>query len=128
MSSDEFQHQTAETLCDAAYWRRICPELHCCDVDYQQSIQQQSPCKRKQISKARQGLSTDGFASIKTASLSWSASISKLAAAVLRLHKLGHPPTAIAAYDETWVIGRDAATIMSGTTGNSPVMDVLSVS
>ena len=136
----------------AAYWRRICPELHVCDERFLAaaaaagclSADKQPPCSGARVGWTRERLLADGYATIKPSELGWSnlverpsgefaldpaagaaAPAARLADGVRRLMAAGWPPTAIVLYDEAWLMGADAGRLMSGATGNMPVFDTL---
>ena len=72
---------------DPEYWRRLCPELHCCDAEFQQRILANSPkpCKRSALKAARGLLIEEGFAVVPRKSICWSVAVERLAAAVLKM-------------------------------------------
>jgi hypothetical protein len=130
---------TVEELRSPGYWRRICPHLHVCDAELQACILgvrssgggggdgggDDGCCSSADARAVRRRLISEGYAHLSPAALSWSTDVAALAEGVRCLARHGWPATALAVYDEAWVLGRDAAAIMLQATGNTPVMDSL---
>ena len=110
------------------YWRTICPHLHVSDPAAQRDLLAAASdccCSDAAAGATRQRLIDEGYAALTPEALQWSAPVGALAEGARRLAAAGWPATALAVYDESWALARDAARMMERVTGNSPVMDTL---
>ena len=110
------------------YWRAICPHLHVSDPTAQRDLLAAASdccCSDAAAGATRQRLIDEGYAALTPEALQWSAPVGALAEGARRLAAAGWPATALAVYDESWALARDAARLMERVTGNSPVMDTL---
>lgn len=112
----------------ADYWREICPHLHVADAAKQADLLGAAAaccCSDTAAGGVRQRLIDEGYASLKPDVVQWSTPVDQLAQGARCLAEHGWPATALAIYDESWALGRDAAELMRRATGNAPVMDTL---
>jgi|EP01046_Picozoa_sp_COSAG06_P003173 hypothetical protein len=119
---------TVERIFSTEYWRAICPHLHVSDTTAQAALLAAAPpccCSDADADATRRRLIDEGYASLKPSALRWSTPVEALAEGARCLAAHGWPATALAVYDESWALGRDAAELMRRATGNAPVMDTL---
>ena len=115
-------------MMSADYWRAICPHLHVGDAAAQARLLAASAaccCSDGDAQTARRRLIDEGYASLHPEALQWSTPVMALAEGARCLAAHGWPATALAVYDESWALSRDAAELMRRATGNAPVMDTL---
>lgn len=119
---------TLDQMFSADYWRAICPHLHV-DSEAKQAdlLAAAAPCCCSDTAAAavRRRLIDEGYASLKPDAVRWSTPVEDLAHGARCLAEHGWPATALAIYDESWALGRDAAELMRRATGNTPVLDTL---
>ena len=105
--------QTITTLLDPLYWLEVCPWLSCGGACV---LSLPTPCTDAVTSLRTESLRTRGFFRIEAAdSPSPQCLASALEAGVLRLVELGHSPTSIMVFDESWEMGRLVQAQVSAT-------------
>eukprot|EP00803_Ostreobium_quekettii_P009772 evm.model.scf_316.1 EVM.evm.TU.scf_316.1 scf_316:5447-7886(-) len=116
--------QTAQSVLDPNYWRRVCPSLHVDDAALQASA---APLPADPIGCAnlRQRINLDGYAQISAADLPWSSGVGPMADGVAQLQAQGWPPSFVAIFDEAWLMASEISAIIEAATGNKINMDVL---
>eukprot|EP00929_Paragymnodinium_shiwhaense_P002426 TRINITY_DN102663_c0_g1_i1.p2 TRINITY_DN102663_c0_g1~~TRINITY_DN102663_c0_g1_i1.p2 ORF type:complete len:477 (-),score=132.64 TRINITY_DN102663_c0_g1_i1:114-1544(-) len=126
--------QSLDTLQSAAYWRKLCPKLHVDDSALQSktlastnlgTAKRRMAASAATCSEVRGRIIEEGFAALQPSALNWSVNVADLAEGVKQLQQYGWPPSFIAMYDEAWIMGLDAASVMETATGNTMCMDIV---
>eukprot|EP00964_Phaeocystis_antarctica_P036278 scaffold20721_cov64-Phaeocystis_antarctica.AAC.3 len=98
---------SVETVCSAAYWRRLCPELHVGDAAFcaQCAALTGGPMTKLELDALRARLVEDGYlTTASSAELAAAVSLKAVREGMRRLVAAGWPATLILLYDEAWVI------------------------
>ncbi len=100
----------------AAFWRKICPELHVGDADYLAACKPIAlPAER--LAELRAQLVADGFFTLGPDELSWHVHLAALRKGVRRLVGRGWPATMLLVYDEAWVMAHQLSELMARASG-----------
>ena len=113
-------------MMDPEYWRKLCPELHVVDRDWQLTVVPMRAAEEV-TSDARASIRRIGFTKIPAACLPWrSLNHRALAVAATKLVSHGWNPTWLLMYDEGWSIAHELSDVVERATGNKLNFDVLS--
>ena len=116
--------QTIDTLLTPLYWAACVPALTCCLVG--PAVAAAALCPPELDAARAASLCTRGFFRVDAASTGISsAAITALECGVHRLVALGHAPSAITMYDESWAAGAALAPALRRASGNPPGLDTV---
>lgn len=107
------------------YWRKICPQLHVMDADYQTGVR---PMRHSEdvVAEARSRILEDGYTKIPARCLRWrSVDVRALALGVTQLMQHGWHPSFLLMFDEAWAVAHELSGIILAATGNRLNFDAL---
>lgn len=113
---------SVETVCSAAYWRRLCPELHVDDAAFcaHSTALTGASMAKTELDALRARLVDDGYlTTASSAELAAAVSLKAVRQGMQQLVAAGWPATLILLYDEAWVIAHHYGSLVSAACGGN---------
>ena len=118
--------QTLDSVFEESYWRKICPELHVNDKQYQEeSLKYVLPVPDNKKNEWTDRIKKEGYFDLHSSECKTNMSMDILANNVVKLMQYGWPPSFLVMFDEIWALVYKMSEMMFETTGNRMNMDIL---